>query len=102
MCAYVSDFDSLVCREQVCALFARSFNCFLTFSASYSAPNGHLITESIGVIKDKQVLHGVLQGNGIDLMHFINKLCQCGIRIIFKILLDMINQPKLPNFSHVC
>lgn len=61
MCAYLSDFDSLVCGEQVCALSTHLFNCFLPVLASYFAPKGYLIIESIGAVMKKQVLYGALK-----------------------------------------
>lgn len=38
MCASLSDFDSLVRREQVCALCAQSSNCFL-YSVIFRNPS---------------------------------------------------------------
>ncbi len=61
MCAHLTDFDSLVCREQVCALFTQPFNCCLPFLASYSAPKGYLIIESIGAMMNGQVLYGTFK-----------------------------------------
>lgn len=61
MCARVSDVDSLVCREQVCALFIHLFNCFLPFLAPYSVPGGYLRVGSIGAVSNGQVLHGLIE-----------------------------------------
>lgn len=44
------------------ALFTQLFNCFLLFLASYSAPRGNLIIESIGAMMSRQVLSGALKG----------------------------------------
>lgn len=63
MCASISDFDSLVCREQVCALFIQSFNCFLysVIFCNHSVPTGYLVFESVCAMMNMQVLYGTLK-----------------------------------------
>lgn len=68
MCASLSDFDSLVCGEQVCVLFIQSFNCFLygVIFCNHSLPTGYLIVESICAAMNMQVLDVILISNTIQ------------------------------------
>lgn len=59
MRASLSDFDSLVCREQVCALRAHSPNCcpYSVIFCNHSVPRGaHLMIESICATATVQIL----------------------------------------------
>lgn len=60
MRASLSDFDSLVCREQVCALRAHSPNCcpYSVIFCNHSVPRGaHLMIESICATATVQILY---------------------------------------------
>lgn len=57
MRAYLTDFDSLVRGEQVCALFNQSVGCFIPFLASYSSTQSdYLGIQSIATMMKMVIL----------------------------------------------